>query len=108
MGTAGWPTDCPRRSSPVREPDARVLPAAGTALRDPAPHRRDRDGPGRRGGAGGVPGAVVGLRSVSLRRLGSACMSLDHLDVERVLAGLKDFQRRTVDYVFQRMWLDGL
>ncbi len=27
-------------------------------------------------------------------------------DVERVLAGLKDFQRRTVDYVFSRMYLD--
>lgn len=33
-------------------------------------------------------------------------MSLDHFDVEQALHGLKDFQRRTVDYVFQRMWLD--
>lgn len=29
------------------------------------------------------------------------------LDAAPVLAGLKDFQRRTVDYVFRRMFLDG-
>ena len=28
-------------------------------------------------------------------------------DVERVLQGLKDFQRRSVDYVFRRMYLDS-
>ena len=28
------------------------------------------------------------------------------LDVDRVLAGLKDFQRDTVEYVFQRLYLD--
>ncbi|MGI9189435.1 MAG: helicase-related protein [Longimicrobiaceae bacterium] len=33
-------------------------------------------------------------------------MNVDGLDVDRVLSGLKDFQRRTVDYVFRRMWLD--
>jgi hypothetical protein len=33
-------------------------------------------------------------------------VSIDRLDVDRALAGLKDFQRRTVDYAFGRMWLD--
>lgn len=33
-------------------------------------------------------------------------MSLDTFDVDAALVGLKDFQRRTVDYVFRRMWLD--
>jgi len=33
-------------------------------------------------------------------------VSLADLDVERALAGLKDFQRKTVDHVFRRMWLD--
>ncbi len=33
-------------------------------------------------------------------------MSLDALEVEQALAGLKDFQRKTVDHVFKRMWLD--
>ena len=33
-------------------------------------------------------------------------MKLDRFDSERALSGLKDFQRDTVDYVFQRMWLD--
>lgn len=33
-------------------------------------------------------------------------MSLHAFDAERALAGLKDFQLRTVDYVFRRMWLD--
>ncbi|MGH7481525.1 MAG: helicase [Longimicrobiales bacterium] len=33
-------------------------------------------------------------------------MTLRALNADRALAGLKDFQRRTVDYVFQRMWLD--
>ncbi|MCX6842874.1 MAG: helicase-related protein [candidate division WOR-3 bacterium] len=29
------------------------------------------------------------------------------VDVDDVLSGLKDFQRKTVDYVFRRMYLDG-
>lgn len=33
-------------------------------------------------------------------------MSLDHFDGDRSLGGLKDFQRRTVDYVSRRMWRD--
>jgi hypothetical protein len=33
-------------------------------------------------------------------------MRIEGLDVPRVLGGLKDFQRRTVDYVFRRMYLD--
>jgi hypothetical protein len=33
-------------------------------------------------------------------------MSIDALDIEHALGGLKDFQRRSVDYVFRRMWLD--
>lgn len=33
-------------------------------------------------------------------------MNLRDFDAERALAGLKDFQRRTVEYVFRRMWLD--
>jgi hypothetical protein len=33
-------------------------------------------------------------------------MSLDGFDLTRQLAGLKDFQRHTVDYVARRMWLD--
>lgn len=33
-------------------------------------------------------------------------MSVQHIDVEAALAGLKDFQRRTVDYVFRRLYLD--
>jgi hypothetical protein len=31
---------------------------------------------------------------------------MDNFDAAESLAGLKDFQRRTVDYVFKRMWLD--
>jgi hypothetical protein len=33
-------------------------------------------------------------------------MSLESFDLDDALRGLKDFQRRTVDYVFRRMWLD--
>ena len=33
-------------------------------------------------------------------------MSLHEFDADRALAGLKDFQLRTVEYVFRRMWLD--
>ena len=33
-------------------------------------------------------------------------MRIDNLDLDKVLGGLKDFQRRTVDYVFQRLYLD--
>jgi RecG-like helicase len=34
-------------------------------------------------------------------------MSAELLSVNASLAGLKDFQRRTVDYVFNRMYLDA-
>ncbi len=33
-------------------------------------------------------------------------MKDDAVDVERILGQLKDFQRRTVNYVFRRMHLD--
>ena len=34
-------------------------------------------------------------------------MSSNHANVERVLARLKDFQRRTVDHVFRRFYQDA-
>ena len=34
-------------------------------------------------------------------------MSTELLNVDAALSGLKDFQRRTVDYVFDRMYLDA-
>lgn len=33
-------------------------------------------------------------------------MSKNRIDVSKAMAGLKDFQRRTIDYVFKRMYLD--
>src|SRR4051794_32302810 len=33
-------------------------------------------------------------------------MSDFHVNLDEALSGLKDFQRRTVDYVFRRMYLD--
>ena len=34
-------------------------------------------------------------------------MEIEQLDVEAALGGLKDFQRRTGDYVFRRMYVDN-
>ena len=34
-------------------------------------------------------------------------MSAERIDVSAAMRGLKDFQRRTTDYVFKRMYLDA-